>query len=261
MAARAGRAVILFAAFLSSAAAFLRLPARYTPQHHRSIRSPAYSQQRPLECAASSSRAARWSKLYLQMVGSAGLGGGDLAGGSDSERNAQLSSLKKMFYSEPEEQGGPIHDTGLILDMPLCRWSWVLLPGQQLTLNVWQPQYTLMFEKILASPGPHYYFHVLLPGGAESLGKQEYELKPGSKAPLAGTLVKIVLAQREADSRLSLVVQVAVQCLARATVLWYSVAFLRKSLMVCALHLCAGSGARRRAERDAGLNLNVRPHL
>ena len=77
------------------------------------------------------------------MVGSAGAGGGDLAGGADSDRNAQLSSHKKMFYSEQEEVGGPIHDTGLILDMPLCRWSWVLLPGQQLTLNVWQPQYTV----------------------------------------------------------------------------------------------------------------------
>ena len=71
---------------------------------------------------------------------------------------------------------------------------------------VWQ----LMFEKILAGPGPHYYFHVLLPGGAESLGKPEFALAPGTKAPLAGTLVKIVLAQREEDSRLSLVVQVAV---------------------------------------------------
>jgi hypothetical protein len=79
----------------------------------------------------------------LRMVGSAGAGGGDLEGGADSNRNAQLSSLKKMFYSEQEEVGGPIHDTGLILDMPLCRWSWVLLPGQQLALNVWQPQYTV----------------------------------------------------------------------------------------------------------------------
>ena len=82
------------------------------------------------------------------MAGRAGPGGGDLSGGSDSVRNAQLASLKKMFLQPDDEQSGPIHDTGLMLNMPLCRWSWVLLPGQQLQLNVWQPQYTLMFEKI-----------------------------------------------------------------------------------------------------------------
>ena len=189
------------------------------------------------------------------MAGNAGPGGGDLAGGSDSKRNAQLSSLKRMFYDEQEEQGGQIHDTGLIMDMPLCRWSWVLLPGQQLTLNVWQPQYTLMFEKILASPQPHYYFHVLLPGGAESLGKPEYELKPGSKAPLTGTLVKIVLAQREEDSRLSLVVQVAVFVRQERT---FDIAgyLLQSSDTQSALP--AGDRARNCSQRDPGLELVTR---
>lgn len=48
---------------------------------------------------------------------------------------------------------------------------------------------------------------MLLPGGAESLGKAEYELRSGTQAPLAGTLCRIVLHQREQDGRLSLVVQ------------------------------------------------------
>ena len=53
----------------------------------------------------------------------------------------------------------------------------------------------------VATPPPHYYLHVLLPGGTDSLGKPEYELSPGTQAPLVGTLVKITLAQREEDSR------------------------------------------------------------
>ena len=151
-------------------------------------------------------RAAQARHPCFSMAGSAA--GGDLAGGADEARNEQLASLKKMFYlQKEEEQARPIHDTGLRLDMPLCRWPFVLLPGHQLQLNVWQPQYTLMFEKILATPPPHYYLHVLLPGGTDSLGKPQYELKEGTDAPLAGTLCRIVLAQREPDSRLSLVVQ------------------------------------------------------
>ena len=96
---------------------------------------------------------------------------------------------------------------GMFLDMPLCRFSWCILPAQQVTLNIWQPQYTLMFQSLLAEPGPHYYFHVLLPGGADSLGKEGYELRPGTKSSLVGTLMRVSFAQREQDSRLTLVVQ------------------------------------------------------
>ena len=201
-------------ATLAASSAFL-VP-DYSPPHappHAALfesREAVAGLGRPTRRLHASPQASRRPRLMM-MVGSAGPGGGDLAGGADAARNAQLASLKKMFYEPSAEEELPrarsIHDSGFLLDMPLCRWSWVLLPGQQLQLNVWQPQYTLMFEKILASPPPHYYFHVLLPGGTESLGKPEYELRPGTQAPLAGTLVKIVLAQREQDSRLSLVVQ------------------------------------------------------
>ena len=64
-----------------------------------------------------------------------------------------------------------------------------------------------MFSKLLAQPPPHYYLHVLLPGGAESLGQEGYELVPGSKASLVGTLVRVAVAQRNPDSTLTLVVQ------------------------------------------------------
>ena len=93
------------------------------------------------------------------MIGAAGPGGGDLAGGSDQERNANLASLKRMFFKSDQEQACTIDDKGQIRNMHLCRWSWVFLPGQQFQLNVWQPQYTLMFEKILAAPPPYYYLH------------------------------------------------------------------------------------------------------
>jgi hypothetical protein len=74
-------------------------------------------------------------------------------------------------------------------------------------MSVWQPQYTLLFDKLLAQPPPHYYLHVLLPGGAESLGQPGYELEPGTKSSLVGTLTRIVFARRNADATLTLVVQ------------------------------------------------------
>ena len=73
--------------------------------------------------------------------------------------------------------------------------------------SVWQPQYTLLFSNLLAQPPPHYYLHVLLPGGAESLGEPGYELEPGTKASLVGTLTRIVFARRNEDATLTLVVQ------------------------------------------------------
>ena len=85
---------------------------------------------------------------------------------------------------------------GVLSDVPLCRFSWCILPGHQVTLNIWQPQYTLMFNRLLGEPGPHYYLHVLLPGGAESLGEPGYELEPDSKASLVGTLCRVAVGQR-----------------------------------------------------------------
>jgi hypothetical protein len=118
-------------------------------------------------------------------AGTAAGGGGDIYGGGDSERNAQLAALLKMFTAKsdapiPESEGSEqatkevdeAKRLGLRLDMPLCRYSWCILPGQQIAMSVWQPQYTLMFSTLLGQPGPHEYFHVLLPGGAESLGRE-----------------------------------------------------------------------------------------
>ena len=138
-------------------------------------------------------------RASVSMCGAAGTaagGGGDLEGGGDQSRNAQVESLRKMFVAPAAETEGAApasskedaRKTGLFLDMPLCRYSWCLLPHHQIAMSVWQPQYTLMFNSLLGEPAPHYYFHVLLPGGAESLGQPGYELEPGSKSALTGTL-------------------------------------------------------------------------
>ena len=135
----------------------------------------------------------------------------DLSGGEDADRNAAVASLKSLFYAPDPPKDLPgrrdASRLGLMLDVPLCRWSFEILPHQQAALNVFQPQYTHMFEALLSRPAPHYYFHVLLPGGTQSLGQSEYELKPGTEAPLAGTLMEVIHVRREPDSRLSLIVR------------------------------------------------------
>ena len=135
----------------------------------------------------------------------------DLSGGEDADRNAAVASLKSLFYAPDPPKDLPgrrdASRLGLMLDVPLCRWSFEILPHQQAALNVFQPQYTHMFEALLSRPAPHYYFHVLLPGGTQSLGQPEYELKPGTEAPLAGTLMEVIHVRREPDSRLSLIVR------------------------------------------------------
>ena len=163
------------------------------------------------------------SRSALRMVGggaagTAAGGGGDLSGGGDSERNKQVAALRDLFNApdadtalEEEDIETPNNEgarkQGLLLDLPLVRYSWCQLPGHQIAMSVWQPQYTLLFNRLLAEPGPHYYLHVLLPGGAESLGEPGYELEPGSKSSLMGTLCRVAIAQRNADSTLTLVVQ------------------------------------------------------
>jgi hypothetical protein len=156
--------------------------------------------------------------------------GGDLEGGKDEARNGDIHALKRMFLSSSssEEDGqqteasGPAR-FGRYPDLPLARWSNVFLPSQQVLLNVFQPQYVLMFEKIIAGPKPWRYLHVHLPGGIESLGDPDYALPvvndtanattttttttTTSKAPLCGTLMEVAHVERLRDARLAIVVQ------------------------------------------------------
>ena len=75
----------------------------------------------------------------LLMSGAAGTaagGGGDLSGGNDEERNTQLALLRKMMFAAPEEAEAPGASeadsaervAGLLLDLPLVRYSWCILP-------------------------------------------------------------------------------------------------------------------------------------
>ena len=145
---------------------------------------------------------------------------GDLEGGTDPERNLRIASLKRLFYSasasespleplpaQPPATAEDLKHIGVVEDVPLCRWPWEILPHHQRVLVVHEPEYTHMFESILAAPQPHIYMHLLLPGGTDNLANPEYALAPGTKSPLVGTLMQVVATLRESNSRLVLVVQ------------------------------------------------------
>ena len=162
--------------------------------------------------------------------------GGDLEGGKDSSRNADVMAIKKLFYAAPSDKGsgaGAPSDTGsdagealeavdtarlgLLHDLPLTRWNMVLLPHQQTVLNVFQPEYVHLFESLLSTKRPWLYMHVLLPGGIDNLANPEYALpglrdessggRAGAKVTLDGTLMQVVAVQRLPDARLALIVQ------------------------------------------------------
>ena len=113
-----------------------------------------------------------------------------------------LASLKQAFYAPAaQEEAFTIQEkapyAGIYRDMPLCRWPWEILPHHQMGIVVHEPQYLLMFEQLLATPPPHEYVHLLLQDGTENLGNPEYALRPGTKAPLTGTHMRIVAHLRE----------------------------------------------------------------
>lgn len=79
--------------------------------------------------------------------------------------------------------------------------QWVELPGFQNMLNVWQPRYTHMFERVMAGPKPWLFGHLHLPGGTANLGKPGTGLdwrtssNLGEKkdhAPVIGTLMQVL---------------------------------------------------------------------
>lgn len=233
--------------------------------------------------------------------------GGDLEGGLDDRRNADISALKRLFYTagaaskdEEDDVAAPADGTvaetrdtnyqlGIYLDIPLARWSMNLLPHQQAScssphlalrpapepgashrrfvsqvlLNVFQPEYVHMFETLLATSEPWLYLHVKLPGGVANLGSPDWalpgvpgvEASPnGSRAPLDGTLMRVVAVQRQPDARLALVVQ----GLGRAHVLrgTQALPYARADVQLLpdSEALCAAARATRRFRRRGGAN-------
>ena len=190
----------------------------------------ACSQLHPWRCGGQ--LGATWSRrarIRLQF-------GADLAGGEDAERNAAVARLRRAFLADSASKAADAADAvassgaapaevppfnssadrhnaqrlGVLTDLPLCRWPFVLLPFSQRELNVFEPTYTLMFEQLLATERPWHYVHLYLPGGSKNLGDPQYALQPWNRsavAPSSGTLMRVVEAQRMPDSRLRLVVQ------------------------------------------------------
>ena len=73
--------------------------------------------------------------------------GGDLAGGADPKRNAALAALRRSFLATPSVQGNEDEDEseaaqqlGLLLDVPIARWGFNILPHHRSVLNVFQPE-------------------------------------------------------------------------------------------------------------------------
>ena len=112
-----------------------------------------------------------------------GMTGGDLEGGRDGARNAEVEKLKQLFYKDDVYEGGKggttaaagatateaaatrdLADLGLLRDVPIARFRFVLMPHQQAAFNIFQPQLVHMFETLLATPPPWLYVHALLPG-------------------------------------------------------------------------------------------------
>ena len=118
-----------------------------------------------------------------------GMTGGDLEGGRDGARNAEVEKLKQLFYTDDGydgEKGGTtaaaaatateaaaaaagaatrdLADLGQLRDVPIARFRFVLMPHQQAAFNIFQPQLVHMFETLLATPPPWLYVHALLPG-------------------------------------------------------------------------------------------------
>ena len=95
-----------------------------------------------------------------------GMTGGDLEGGRDKDRNANVQALKSLFYQSAESDNATTTanataaaEIGLLRDIPIARFQFVLLPHQQCAFNIFQPQLVHMYETLLATPEPWYYLH------------------------------------------------------------------------------------------------------
>jgi len=78
-----------------------------------------------------------------------------------------VRKLQEAFY-RPDSSDSYARlgkDTGRVLCLPLWRVGWTELPGRANCLNVHEPQYTHMFETVLAGPAPWYVGRLCLPGG------------------------------------------------------------------------------------------------
>ena len=178
-----------------------------------------------LIAAASINVAAAWQHIAAQRPRKLTRRNADLYSGQDTQRNEDIEALKRAFYGGGTDDSfrdaaasdarlvATANEFGLIKDVALCRWSMHLLPHQQTTLNVWQPQYTHMFEELVRGPEPWLYAHVQLPGGRDNIGNPDYDLKnETSLAPRTGTLMRVARYEKQPDNRWAVWVQGLARC-------------------------------------------------
>lgn len=125
---------------------------------------------------------------------------------SDSTASADASTDADADVDAADCGGGT-----LLVDVPLWRPEFAVLPGGQCVLHVHRPHYLHMFDELLAAPasalptsagGPRVFGHLYLPGGSASLGAPGSELAAGSSAPLVGVLMEVTRAARLRDGKL-----------------------------------------------------------
>ncbi|PRW20778.1 Meiotic nuclear division 1 [Chlorella sorokiniana] len=157
--------------------------------------------------------------------GGSGSGSGD-SGQTDEVQEllrlrAQAARLNELFFApaapgaseaagaaeqsdgeEACESSSPSAGSLRIPNLPLWRVQWAALPGAQEVLHIHVPHYTSMFERLFRTPRPWRYGSLYLPNGSKNLDNPEFALEPGTKAPLAGTLMEVLQAVRFADGRL-----------------------------------------------------------
>jgi len=164
---------------------------------------------------------ASWSPLSLS------LSAGDDAD-PEKQRMEMVRQLQKTFYKqmdgEDQEPGAKLEETtGRMMNLPLWRVGWVEVPGRSNVLNVHEPHYTNMFEKILSRKKPWYFGHLHLPGGTKAARTKEkrFELKnwktevqdinrfdesERERSAVVGCLMRISDYRRLQDGRLVLLV-------------------------------------------------------
>ena len=106
--------------------------------------------------------------------------------------------------------------TGELLDLPLFRAPWWEVPGRSNVLNIHEPIYTNMFEKILYGPKPWCFGHLYLKDGSRNLKSDDpkFQLQSWdttttqhmSDSAVVGCLMNISDYRRFADGRLLLLV-------------------------------------------------------
>lgn len=104
--------------------------------------------------------------------------------------------------------------TGELLNLPLFRAPWWEVPGRSNVLNIHEPIYTNMFEKILYGPKPWCFGHLYLKDGSRNLKTENPRLQletwqsspKDAESAVLGCLMNISDYRRLADGRLLLLV-------------------------------------------------------